>query len=289
MKNLLALLFSALAFTLVASAQDRTWVSRTGLDSNPCSRTAPCATFAGAIAKTNARGEINCVDAGDYGSLTIVKSITLDCKGTLGSISSSTNGIVISAGPNDVVTIRNLSIKSTNHAPNPGINYLLAGHVILENVSVSNFGIWCILAQSQRTELTIVNATLADCATGIEISSGSPVFVSVDRSRIFNTQLAVNASDGSRLIVRDSTISQNWEGVSASMNQVGTVVTVVGSALTLSSRAALSGAFILAFGNTFAYDEIDFSSSGGGQILTGSDNNNSGSTAGTTSGSVPKI
>ena len=64
----------------------RTWVSGVGDDANPCSRTAPCKTFAGAISKTAANGEINCLDPGGFGTVTITKSITIDCAGTLGSI-----------------------------------------------------------------------------------------------------------------------------------------------------------------------------------------------------------
>src|SRR6187551_38463 len=89
-------LLAAFSFAVaVALAQaTRTWVSGVGDDVNPCSRTAPCKTFAGAISKTAAGGEINCLDPGGYGAVTITKSITLDCTGTLGSIlNSGTNGI----------------------------------------------------------------------------------------------------------------------------------------------------------------------------------------------------
>src|SRR6201988_2807710 len=107
-----------LAFASIPQAQaTRTWVSGVGDDVNPCSRTAPCKTFAGAISKTAAGGEINCLDPAGYGSVTITKSITIDCAGTLGSIlNSSVNGINIndsaSGTPNTAdVTIRNLSIN----------------------------------------------------------------------------------------------------------------------------------------------------------------------------------
>src|SRR5256714_15159010 len=74
----------------------RTWVSGVGDDANPCSRTAPCKTFAGAISKTATDGEINCLDPGGFGGLTITKSITLNCEYTLGSILvSGTNALVI--------------------------------------------------------------------------------------------------------------------------------------------------------------------------------------------------
>src|SRR3954471_5585653 len=73
-----------------ASAQaTRTWVSGVGDDANPCSRTAPCKTFAGAISKTAAAGEINCLDPGGFGTITITKAMTLNCGHTLGSILAS--------------------------------------------------------------------------------------------------------------------------------------------------------------------------------------------------------
>jgi hypothetical protein len=62
----------------------RTWVSGVGDDANPCSRTAPCKTFAGAISKTAAAGEINCLDSGGFGAVTITKSITILCNGVVG-------------------------------------------------------------------------------------------------------------------------------------------------------------------------------------------------------------
>lgn len=87
----------------------RTWVSGVGDDANPCSRTAPCKTFAGAISKTAAGGEIDVLDPGGFGALTITKSITIDATGVdAGVLVSGTNGITVAAGPGDVVTLRGL-------------------------------------------------------------------------------------------------------------------------------------------------------------------------------------
>src|SRR6266481_4591492 len=99
-----------LAFTSVASAQaTRTWVSGVGDDANPCSRTAPCKTFSGAISKTAPGGEIDCLDPGGFGALTITKAMTIDCTGTLGSVLvAGTNGINVN-GANITVNLRNLS------------------------------------------------------------------------------------------------------------------------------------------------------------------------------------
>jgi len=100
------------AFASIAQAQaSRTWVSGVGDDANPCSRTAPCKTWAGAISKTAPCGEIDALDPGGFGAVTITKSITLDGTGTFASILASlVNGIVINAALTDVVTIRGLSI-----------------------------------------------------------------------------------------------------------------------------------------------------------------------------------
>src|SRR5215469_13177059 len=82
---LAAALIAALTLVSPASAQaTRTWISGVGDDVNPCSRTAPCKTFAGAISKTAAGGEIDCLDPGGFGTVTVTKSITLDCGGGIG-------------------------------------------------------------------------------------------------------------------------------------------------------------------------------------------------------------
>src|SRR6201992_1224753 len=103
----IALAFAILGTTLVstlwtapAQAQaSRTWVCGVGDDANPCSRTAPCKTFAGAISKTAAGGEISVLDPGGYGALTITKSISISDGGAgeAGVLVSGTNGIVVNA------------------------------------------------------------------------------------------------------------------------------------------------------------------------------------------------
>src|SRR6266480_6142800 len=95
--NALAIAIFTFAFASVTQAQaTRTWVSGVGDDVNPCSRTAPCKTFAGAISKTAAAGEINCLDSGGFGSVTITKSITIKCEGTIGGIlASGTFGVTV--------------------------------------------------------------------------------------------------------------------------------------------------------------------------------------------------
>src|SRR5436853_1338727 len=108
--------------TAPASAQaSRTWVSGVGDDANPCSRTAPCKTFPGAISKTAQGGEINCLDPGGFGTVTITKAITLNCTNTLGSIlASGVPAIIINAQPADRVVLRGLELRGINQALTPG-------------------------------------------------------------------------------------------------------------------------------------------------------------------------
>src|SRR6516165_2829087 len=114
---------SLIAFVVLGAAMmfgqaSRTWVSGVGDDANPCSRTAPCKTFAGAIAKTAAGGEIDALDPGGFGALTITKAITLDGgSGIVASVlASGVNGIVIAAGATDTVVLRNLQINGAGTA-----------------------------------------------------------------------------------------------------------------------------------------------------------------------------
>src|SRR5277367_509634 len=114
LKGALAAVAAMTLGTSLAHAQaTRTWVSGVGDDANPCSRTAPCKTWAGAISKTATGGEIDALDPGGFGALTIGKSITLDGGGgqVASVLVSGTNGIVINAPTGSVVTIRNLRIN----------------------------------------------------------------------------------------------------------------------------------------------------------------------------------
>src|SRR5438067_11885330 len=133
-----AAILSLCAYSTAASAQaSRTWVSGVGDDVNPCSRTAPCKTFAGAISKTAPGGEIDCLDPGGFGQVTITKSITIDCdSGTGGAsvLASVGAGILINANPaSDVIYLRNLGINGLNAATS-GVRVLAALTVHLQEV-----------------------------------------------------------------------------------------------------------------------------------------------------------
>jgi hypothetical protein len=139
----LVIAFGTLLFAGSAFAQaTRTWVSGVGDDANPCSRTAPCKTFAGAISKTAVCGEIDALDPAGYGAVTITKSITIDGGGNLASVLvSGTNGIVVSINATDgcsqTVILRNLSFQGVG----AGLNAIRLVGSIVTNLHVEKSSI----------------------------------------------------------------------------------------------------------------------------------------------------
>src|ERR1700730_5567377 len=138
--------FAPILASAPAHAQaTRTWVSGVGDDANPCGRTAPCKTFAGSSTKTAVSGEIDCLDPGGFGGITITKAITLNCSATLGSILvSGTPGVTINtASAADKVVLRNIQIQGLAGGPNTagtlGVNILNAAAVSIENCVIPQF------------------------------------------------------------------------------------------------------------------------------------------------------
>ncbi len=127
-----------LGWAATAAAQaTRTWVSGVGDDANPCSRTAPCKTFAGAISKTAAGGEINVLDPGGFGAVTITKAITIGTDPAFGGIlNASTNGVIINAAADDAVVLRGLTIQGARTGVN-GVRFLAGKSLSLQNCYIS--------------------------------------------------------------------------------------------------------------------------------------------------------
>jgi hypothetical protein len=198
-----------------ASAQAlRTWVSGVGDDANPGSRTAPCKTFAGAISKTAAGGEIDCLDPGGFGAVTITKSLTIDGGGTFASIlGAGTNGIVINAGVNDVVTIRNLSINGAGTGLN-GIRFIAGGTLIIENCVIFNFAQRGVDFQpAGASKLIIKNTTIRNNNNSVnggalQIIPGAAGTAKcvVDGVHMDGNRLGIQAQTGTVLSVRDTVI-----------------------------------------------------------------------------------
>jgi hypothetical protein len=212
-------LFASFAPTHVHAQATRTWVSGVGDDANPCSRTAPCKTFAGAISKTAAGGEISALDPGGYGAVTITKSITIDGGGTLASILAAlTNGIIINA-PNIIVKIRNITISGAGTGFN-GVRFLNGGSLTLQNVVIENFTQEAVrFSPSATADLVIANSMLRTSDMGIRSfpSAGAIGNVMITNTIIEgNANIGVRVEDGTFVTIRDSVLQGNGtEGVSA--------------------------------------------------------------------------
>jgi parallel beta helix pectate lyase-like protein len=132
-------------FSTIAHAQaTRTWVSGVGDDVNPCSRTAPCKTFAGTISKTATGGEINVLDPGSFGAVTITKAISIKSDHVeAGTLASGTNGIIINTPAGAKVLLQGLDIEGLNGTPSaPGLNgvkIISASKVTIQGCSIRNF------------------------------------------------------------------------------------------------------------------------------------------------------
>ena len=175
--------FMALAIVMFASVSiaqaqaSRTWVSGVGDDVNPCSRTAPCKTFAGAISKTAACGEIDALDPAGYGAVTITKSITIDGTGTFASILASlVTGITVNAASTDVITIRGVSINGFCNGLR-AMNILQAKTVNIEDCVMFRFaGPGILVNESSDLQLNIRNTVIRDnTGAGLDMTTSSGV------------------------------------------------------------------------------------------------------------------
>jgi hypothetical protein len=208
------------AFAATASAQaTRTWVSGVGDDANPCSRTAPCKTFAGAISKTAAGGEISVLDPGGFGAVTITKSITINGDGTLGGIlAAGTTGVIVNALSTDKIYLRNLTINGAGSALN-GVRIMSASNVTIENCGIYNIGNTIsnngvsIQNTAANVEVAILNSTIRNVGgMGVIATSTAPfdAKVIIDNSHITdNASSGVNCDQNARIVISNSEISHN--------------------------------------------------------------------------------
>lgn len=237
--NVFAVFAIVLLATTVLSAQaTRTWVSGVGDDANPCSRTAPCKTFAGAISKTAPGGEIDALDPGGFGALTITKSITLDGGG--GQVASvlvaGTNGIVVAAGAADIVIIRNMRLDGLLGGGNAnaglsGIRFISGKALVLENDVIFGFlnsGI--DLEPNASASVTIFNTSVenigscaaASCLAGqgdgiFAKPSGGTLTVTINNTTVtVGSNNCLEAGAGAKVGVNNSTFVNCNDGVTAS-------------------------------------------------------------------------
>jgi Right handed beta helix region len=267
----IAVASSLFAISAPAHAQaTRTWVSGVGNDSDPCSRTAPCKTFAGAISKTTVNGIINCIDSGAYGAVTIIKSITIDCHDVFASILNNQDaptGIIINIAAGDpkdpwrTVRLRNIDIAGVGTA-STGISVVSAAAVILEEVEITGFvkqGISDVRTEG-GTMLTVKNSVIANNtgAVGILASAASTNNVVLDNVHSDKNAYGIAVGKGNNVVINRSVLYGNTTaGVEVdSSGQLTLDSSVVGNNL-----VGFSGAGSTSFGNSdISFNATAFSS-----------------------------
>jgi hypothetical protein len=283
------------AGTGTAHAQaTRTWVSGVGDDANPCSRTAPCKTFAGAISKTAAGGEIDALDPGGFGALTITKSITIDGGG--GQVASvlvaGTNGIVVAAGPTDIVIIRNIRMdgllgngSNSGNAGINGIRFLSGATLLIENCNIFGFNNDAIdIVPNQQSQVVITDTVVSNSPGGIQVRAGSAsnVLVSLkgvlmDATTAFGLRAdGRNASGQVNVDMVDSqVVNGGGDGVQTFSGPGAAVVIINRSQITnnsgnglTSNQAAGSAARISVSESTISGNSTMASSFAGGTIIS---------------------
>jgi len=266
----------------------RTWISGVGDDANPCSRTAPCKTWAGAISKTAAGGEIDALDPGGFGALTITKSITLDGGG--GQVASvlvaGTNGIVVAAQPTDVVILRNLRFdgllgngSSPGSAGTNGISFISGATLNIERCYIFGFNASGINAGvSASSQLNVTDTVIENAPTGINLTSSSGTLVgSINRVTIQTTSVVGVASNtGAGFVIfniTNSLITSANTGVNAATATTRFNVdtsTIANSNTALNASA--SGAIIRAANNALLDNSTNFAIAGGATIASTGNN-----------------
>ncbi|MGQ0484807.1 MAG: hypothetical protein ACT4SY_05575 [Hyphomicrobiales bacterium] len=210
----LSVFIALIIFALPAQAQaTRTWVSGVGDDVNPCSRTAPCKTFAGAISKTAAFGEINIIDPGGFGAVTITKSISIIGEGaTAGVLASFTNGIIVNLpAATDRVVLQGLDIEGANTGLN-GIRMIGNGRLLVKNCDIRNFtaaasGFGIDVQAVNIARVMIENTTFTNNNGAINVKSstvGGVNIVLVENALIDNNKNFGIRVDGASIVILSS-------------------------------------------------------------------------------------
>jgi hypothetical protein len=264
----------------------RTWVSGVGDDVNPCSRTAPCKTFAGAISKTAAGGEINCLDSGGFGAVTIGKSLTIACIGVIGGVlASSVNGIVVAAGAGDVVYLKGLDIEGIGMSPNPtglnGVKVLSAAAVHVEDCSIRDFraatpnGNGILITPSTGLTFTVARTTLFNNGTG---ATGGAIQVAPTAGSTTGTMTDVIANRNVFGIAANGAAGTSGINLSVNNSQIN------GSVLSgIVSTTGATGTGVMVMRSVVSNNGTGFQTSGAGanirvgeSLVTGNSNATSG-------------
>jgi hypothetical protein len=251
----------------------RTWVSGVGSDANACSRTAPCETFVGAFLKTETGGEIDVLDSGGFGALTITKSIRIATTGdTAGVLVSGTNGFVVDA-PGENVVLKGLDFNGLSSGL-IGLDVLEAASVRLEDSTIQGFNTGIYFAPgSANAKLTVANSVINDNAEDSVLiapqGSGSA------KANLVNDTIeggacgvAVGAYGSTASAGLANDCGTNSSGSGAKAAQVGVWDSTITDSLGAGVLADGPGAELTVFSDTIADNEVGLLAVSGGAIVS---------------------
>ncbi len=297
-RELVVLAAAVVLGATAASAQaTRTWVSGVGDDANPCSRTAPCKTFAGAISKTAADGVIDVLDPGGYGAVTITKAITIEAVGTVaGVLVAGTNGIVVNAGSTDRVVLRGLTFEGLGTGLN-GVDFVSGLALFVENCRFHRFTQWAIKFEPGSVGTLVVdNTTIRDDnfgpQGGILVQPGASASARATLSNVHIERCGegVEAMDNSTVTIRDSAVSKVAGEAMLALSSSAPSTLVVDGVLASDSgtgvKAQGSQAVVRLARATFTGNTAGIASVSGGQVV--SVGNNANFDSGTPTSTIPQ-
>jgi hypothetical protein len=238
----------------------RTWVSGVGDDADTGARTAPCKTFAGAFTKTLPGGIISVLDPGGFGAVTLTNAITIEGEGVEGSVVSPTvNGIIINAGVNDVVTLRNLNIQGAGTGLS-GIVVQQAGSVHIENCTIEGCTVAGITFSPANAgcQLYVKDTKIHKCTSaciGIDLKpNGVAAVAHISNSHITNCGTGIEAETNAVAMVDntvcDSNTNAGYNALGANSNMTLFRCTAAGNAQGVNATGKISISECSIFNNT---------------------------------------
>jgi parallel beta helix pectate lyase-like protein len=272
----------------------RTWVSAFGDDIDPCSRTAPCKTFSRAHSVTAANGEINCIDPGGFGTVTITKSITIACEYTEGGVLAAlTNGININAA-GIIVVLRGLDIEGTGNGL-VGVNILNAARVHIEKCVIHGFrggaatGIAVNTGAGVNVRVQMDNTHITDNGNGITMAATGTAQLTADRVIVSgNSSNGIAVTANTAATFKNSVFSYNGAAgvqVTSGNGTINVYYSIVQNNITAVNVASTTGRVRVAH-NDIHNNATAFTIAAGGVVESGGNNNVGNNGAGAPNGTI---
>ncbi len=274
--------YSMLACMIAAAsaAHGQAWVSAsTGNDAYACTRTAPCATFQRAVNVTLGWGQVNVLDAGDYGPMVIKRAITIDGGGFAANFATSGAAVTVQAPSGQIVQLRNMAFHGNGSAAT-AISYLSGGQLHLDNINVSGFNQSCITANVTgpgNADLVIKDSSIDNCSTaGIYIQSVPSLTAEIINTHVKFSNYGLLVYSG-RISVFGSTFSSPGAGNSGS----GIVASnALGSPSIMLDNCEVSGFYwainsysaVQISRSAFNYNNVALMTEPGGSIISNGNN-----------------